>query len=391
MSRIKLQLCFTLTIALLGSISCMQAEKISLDTSGAEGALIGLVAGDLNLLGGGEADNYTGFRFVAAGNGAFWHSEDGKIWEPAYTDESGNVKAIAFGNGIWVAVGADSAGSCKIWTSSTGKGWNSMDCPSGGNNEPRTGVAYGNGMFIVTGGKEGTSPNVQAVILRSYDGQSWTRYYTPPSSDQEMASVAYIVSTKHFVVAGLTNSGGFAGSGSDAFLSSDGSNWTPIDLPSSADDIRIQAGPGSTLFVYGKYHDSGVINQRFETTTVSGNSISDWSPSGNLPNPNDYIYSFAYGKGTHVAVGNGYSDCKIYYSQSGVAWAPATAPFGCASGGGHTWSSVVYSPASSLFVAGGISYDTGITFAWSDNGINWNISSAPGASSQIPTVIAVAK
>ena len=95
-------------------------------------------------------------------------------WTQTYYQESGPVNAVAYGNGIFVAVGGivDTSGYTSlppmIVTSPDGSTWTQrpVPIPTGELN----GVTYGNGMFVAVGYGPGYTP----IILTSPDGATWT-------------------------------------------------------------------------------------------------------------------------------------------------------------------------------------------------------------------------
>ena len=96
-------------------------------------------------------------RFVAVGlSGVASHSTDGISWT-ASNHNNGNMSAVAYGNGRFVAVGNGVASY-----STDGISWTA----SNHNNGNMLGVAYGNGRFVAVGDHQ--------VASHSFDGISWT-------------------------------------------------------------------------------------------------------------------------------------------------------------------------------------------------------------------------
>ena len=97
--------------------------------------------------------------FVAVGDNGIFTSPDGIYWT---LRREGEVRGVAFGNNMFVAVGSG------ILTSPDGISWTPRD----GTNRYLFSAAYGNNTFVVTGsGAFGTSS----------DGVTWIQKYTPGS------------------------------------------------------------------------------------------------------------------------------------------------------------------------------------------------------------------
>lgn len=88
-------------------------------------------------------------------------------------------KAQVFGNGRWVALGADGRLSC----STDGIKWNAACLPA---ESFLRGVAFGNGQFVAVGGSYSWGGS---VILTSVNGRSWSLHTCP--SRQVLHGVTY--------------------------------------------------------------------------------------------------------------------------------------------------------------------------------------------------------
>jgi len=86
-------------------------------------------------------------------------SPDGTAWTLRNSGTSNDLRSVAYGNGLFVAVGEDGA----ILTSPDGASWTQRT--SGTSNRLR-GVTYGNGLFVAVGDR--------GAILTSPDGVNWT-------------------------------------------------------------------------------------------------------------------------------------------------------------------------------------------------------------------------
>ena len=110
---------------------------------------------------------YCNDTFVAVG-GSMYFSADGMAWEQALPWVAPEISSIglgsvAYGNGVFVGLGHGSYDWCPgIYTSFDGKLWTQrMQTP-----HPMRGVTYANGIFVAVGD--------DSAILTSSDGVSWS-------------------------------------------------------------------------------------------------------------------------------------------------------------------------------------------------------------------------
>ena len=107
-------------------------------------------------------------QFVSSGT-LLTYSTDGKDWNNS--DTVGAGYAVAYGNGVVVAVGDH-----LVTRSTNGQTWSTPETNSG----VWRSVAYGNGVFVAVG--------INVTMYSSDDGQTWS---TPASSSDSWSSVAY--------------------------------------------------------------------------------------------------------------------------------------------------------------------------------------------------------
>lgn len=101
----------------------------------------------------------TGAGFIAVGNGgAIFVSNDGIGWQPQASPAAANLRGVAVGNGMTVAVG--DAGTVLI---SNGTGWAAHNV---GSSNHLLAVAFENGNFIAAG--------TDGTVLTSTDGTNWS-------------------------------------------------------------------------------------------------------------------------------------------------------------------------------------------------------------------------
>ena len=92
----------------------------------------------------------------------------GETWTSYTPSTSSGWRSVAYGNGIFVAVGEiGGAGTGDIMTSQDGATWTSQTTPV---TAEWTSVAYGNGIFVVVSDEDFAKDR-----LTSTDGTTWTR------------------------------------------------------------------------------------------------------------------------------------------------------------------------------------------------------------------------
>lgn len=135
-------------------------------------------------------------RILAAGSeGHIYSSPDGESWAQIAIIPNFSPSGLAFGDGLYVVVGA---GVNKIFTSPDGSNWTSS---SSGSSRNLREVRFGNGIFVAV--------DDQGLAFRSSDGVSWTSSAVTSSP----TSVAF-------------GDGKFVVVGNSVSVSSDGLNWT---------------------------------------------------------------------------------------------------------------------------------------------------------------------
>ena len=150
-------------------------------------------------------------------------SPDGFVWTLQATPGDYDWNALAYGNGIWVALDSRVGVHVdRVMTSSTGNApWALSNCPDG----LWRGLCFANGQFVAVA-KGGTNGK---RAMTSPDGVNWTLQDTPtPSADLAWQSVDY---GDGLFVACQKN----AAPDTHAVMTSpDGVNWTLLDMESSA-------------------------------------------------------------------------------------------------------------------------------------------------------------
>jgi len=296
--------------------------------------------------------------FVAVGaNGAIVTSIDKVTWTPVYGGTSNTLNSIAYGNGLFVAVGA----SGTIIYSADGAVWNT---PTSNIFLTLTSVAYAGGTFanFIAVSNTGT-------IISSTNGVTWT---TLANTGYILNSVAYY---NNIIVA--------VGNDGNIIKSTNGSSWTLQNSPTSynlrsinfdndrwiatgefstvltstdaitwyygfTDTFRASANNGSLTIMVG---DGGVI---YYTTSDSTTPVAVTSPT--LLNLYDVIYSAHDGQ--FVAVGQ---TGTILTSTSGTSWNVQT------SGTSNNLNRIIYDSVNDRYITVG---DVG-TILTSSDAITW--------------------
>ncbi|EHQ07282.1 hypothetical protein Lepil_2609 [Leptonema illini DSM 21528] len=367
------------TLTCLVLISCMQAEKFSLDTSGMEGLLIGGLSFESGQPGGGEEEEeeeggYSGAQFVAVGdNFQTWYSYDGISWEksPNGMMDAQNLQSVAFGSNVWVTVGQTSAGTCGVWTSPDGSNWTQRSCPAG-DSVRKNAIAYGNGFFLAAGECNGT--NITA--MKSTDGGiNWTAIVPfAAGCSNEIKSLIFETQSQQFIA--VTNAG-------IAYRTPDGTNpWTFVAiLDGYANSVKIQKGlPGKILISGVNLNDHPAVWQySLDGSLEASAEISDVTA--------DIFEGFAYGNGRFVATGTDTSRYNCYFNTATTVAAilPANknSLFPLCGTAGFFPQRIDYHSGVGVFVVGGYSIDGDLNqFAWSSDGLSWTTgATTPGATS----------
>jgi len=218
------------------------------------------------------------------------YSQDGITWT-AVTDkifEKKGIRAIAYGNDKFVAVGAFGGG--KILYSSDSVNWTEVKNTTFGKKGIQS-VAYGNGKFVI-GGYDGK-------MAYSLDGITWTAIKTTRFGGGDYVEKITYGNDKFVAVS--TN----YKSGSKMAYSQDGVNWTAVKNTTFKKEYIEAIAYGNGKFVIGGYDgkmatSSDGITWTAVTPTLSGS-----------------ICAMTYGNGIFVA---GYYYGGIAYSQDGITW-----------------------------------------------------------------------
>ena len=270
-----------------------------------------------------------------------WTNGEATVWNYWQTDvqamwtSGGNLPSsaqwysVAYGDGKFVAVSWDSAGSDKAAYSTDGINWTASTMPS---SAQWYSVTYGDGKFVAVARYSGKA-------AYSTDGINWTASTMP--SSETWWSITY-GNGKFVAVTYISNK---------AAYSTDGINWTASTLPSSA-SWEVTYGDGKFVAVAGS-------SSAYSTDGIN------WTAS-TLPS-SVKLSSVTYGDGKFVAVA-GSNSKKSAYSTDGINWTESTLP-------SASYISVIYGDGK--FVA--VAYMS-TKAAYSTDGINWTETTLPSSS-----------
>lgn len=249
---------------------------------------------------------YGNGKWVAVGNdGAIYVSADTITWTPAFNLALVNLLGVAYGNGKWVAVGGENLANAKILTSEDGLAWTERLAPF--KNADLKAVAYGDNRWVAVGhGHDGGG-----VIFISEDGETWGQ--VDGAVNLPLNDVIYHQNFGWVIV----------GNQGSVQRSSDGYVWTSADY-GAAGNINSIAYDGSVL--------AAVAGLAFRKSLDGG---ATWMPASQLSNVQ--IYSLAAADGLWVAVGN---NSSIYTSTDLETWTRRSV-----SGQVRTFYAVAVSPA----------------------------------------------
>jgi hypothetical protein len=249
-------------------------------------------------------------RIAYSSNGITWTAVD----ETAFNYPS-NIYAVAFGNNMFVAGGS----SGKIAYSSNGVTWTAVTTNAFeyvDDNDGKTytaeieAIAYGNNIFVAVG--------ADGRAATSTDGIRWTAV-TTNAFDYVSSGITYKARIQAIAFGNGTfvaGCGAYYGNGWHGKLiatSTDGKNWTPVNVGS--------------IFIRGKGSWAGVDaiafgNNKFVALANTGSEVAKvatsadgvtWTAVTDNPFASANIFAIAYGSNKFVAGGTG----KMWYSSDG--------------------------------------------------------------------------
>ena len=139
-------------------------------------------------------------KFVAGGGSGHvaWASDPGGIWKGVAETETifdnGFINALIFADGRFIAAGGQDSGTGKAAYSDDGETWNQSGDLLVGKNTMVTGIAYGDGAFVVE--------DNQGKASYSTDGETWTLIVDTPFESDTTAINSICYGKDRFVMAG---------------------------------------------------------------------------------------------------------------------------------------------------------------------------------------------
>jgi photosystem II stability/assembly factor-like uncharacterized protein len=258
--------------------------------------------------------------FIAVGEqGARITSADGKKWSAEQTGKEGEVyRAVAFGNGRYVAVGT--FGGKNIFASSAdGQKWETSS-KDGKYSMYVRGVGFGKEAFLGIGGDPGAVGSSAPFVLTTPDGVTWSDYIK--------------ISGKNIIRRIAWGKDRFVGVGDRGrrSMSKDGVQWEDAPGTKAIDtliDIAYGGPENRGIFV-------GVGLHGLRMTSIDGLKWSERIPG----EEGEHLNSIVWADNRFVAIGAG----GTYTSPDGVKWAreankdaPTTAAYGNGVFVGASW------------------------------------------------------
>lgn len=225
-------------------------------------------------------------------SGSVYYSTDGISWTAGASlpARAGSWLALGFGNGVWVAVGDNSATICAT-SSDNGATWTSQTYPTG---LTYRAVAYGAGLFVAVGTSD--------AVMTSPTGVTWT--------DRTGGGLGTTWQDLVFDGTAFVATGGPSGNGS-SMRSTNGTSWTQTVINPSANVTGVATDGASFIAVQNGIYS---VCQR-STDGINFSSVS--YPSGISSS------SIAFGANTWVAAPNNTTSAYMY--SAGGAGAVLTA------------------------------------------------------------------
>ena len=258
-------------------------------------------------------------------------------------------KDVAFGNGLYVAVGLDAT----IATSPDATNWTIRRV--GTAQMTLNGVEFANGQFIAVGQSSPTRLGA-ALIMTSPDGLTWTiNDIIAESISAQLLDVTYGDGT--WVAVGF--------GGARALTSPDGRTWTQRTLPGFAVPAKIAYGNGR------------FVAPASNNTAFTSTDGTTWTSVTVTSTTNTIVQGVAFGSGKFVLVGRDSNfNAAAFTSTDGTTWTPSATIAG--SGGGTGFLSVGASTAGFVAAGGNLVYS-------SIDGVTWTArtSALPSAPRQL--------
>lgn len=266
---------------------------------------------------------YGNGRFVAvslngAGSNDVMYSVDGVTWISASSGVSAFWSNIVFAAGKFVAIAESGSSGRRVMTSSNGLTWTSQVTAA---DNIWLGITYGNGLFVVVASDGGSQQ-----VMTSPDAVTWTLRPTDPSAQNNWSAVTF--------GNGLFVAVAFSGSGNRVMTSPDGATWTA------------QTSAGNFLWESVTFGAGTFVAVASSGGTTSAMTSTDGNTWTLRTTPGSNWFGVAYANAQFMAVGNaGVAAQAAMTSPNGVIWTASSAP------NNNTWFSIAN--GANVFVAVG--------------------------------------
>jgi len=213
------------------------------------------------------------------------------VWTSRTSGTVQALNAVAYGNGVYVVVGAQDGATCYVASSTNGATWTRRTIEA---TTTLLGITYANNLFVAIGFND--------QIYTSPDGITWTQRTFAGAVGDSWYGVVW--SGTQFVA---------VGSGARVLTSSDGTTWTLTSVAGVSSAYAVSYSSSLNLFVLVRIAASNQIYTSPDGIT--------WTlrTSGTV----NALYSITWSGTQFVAVGNGGT---ILTSPDGIAWTTRTAP-----------------------------------------------------------------
>ena len=245
-------------------------------------------SGTSNSLGGIA---YGNGLFVAVGiYGTIITSPDGLNWTQRTSGTTNHLSSIVYGGGLFIAVGSEYPNE-SILTSPDGITWTERG--TGLTNKGLKSVTYGNGLFVIAG---------QQALLTSSDGITWTDRYTQDMSLLTCAGYGNGL----FIVGGIRL---------DTYTSPDGITWTQRYSGTDNADRLFSIAYGNNIFV-GVGRKEGVLAEEFNIEVLTSRDGITWTER--VPElPSRELSAIIFKNGLFIATGD---NGIIASTSDGIEW-----------------------------------------------------------------------
>lgn len=234
-----------------------------------------------------------------------------------------NWQSVAYGNGLFVAIGQTAGTNIKTSPTGIGVTWTSRTASSNNN---WTDITFGNGLFVAV------SSNGTNRVMTSPDGITWTGISVPSF---QWLGVHY--ANGRFVAVGTSG---------HVMYSDDGSTWISATTPNSINFRSVSYGDGVWIAVGGNVSTNAVIRSIDNGVTWT-EVVLDLSHTFN---------DVVFGLDLFVAVS---AQSRVMTSPDGITWTLQSSP-------SIAGKSISFSQGVFIYVEG-----TGDEYALSVDAVNW--------------------